>query len=157
MPKNHRTLTRSLAAGLALCAIAPGTALAMPAIGGPPAPAHQAPDAARPAPRVAANGGAGVTAQDYRSLDYRAPAQTGSRGDGAAKQAAPAQPTAPQWPTNPQPIARPHSVSTANPATDDGVDTGVWIVLAAAGLTLAGGVGFASGKRLRPGRPAQLA
>jgi hypothetical protein len=157
MPKNHKTLTRSLAAGLAVCAIAPGTALAMPALGGAQAPAISAHDASPSAPRVAASGGEGVTAQDYRSLDYRAPAQTGSRGDGAVKQAAPAQPTAPQWPTNPQPIPSPHSVSTANSATDDGVDTGVWIALAAAGLTLAAGVGFASGKRLRPGREHQLA
>jgi hypothetical protein len=37
MPKHHKTLTRSLAAGLAVCAIAPGTALAVPATDGPPA------------------------------------------------------------------------------------------------------------------------
>ena len=43
----RRTVTRSLAAGLAVCAIAPGTALAMPAIVGPPAP----PAAARASPR----------------------------------------------------------------------------------------------------------
>ena len=72
MPRIHKkTVTRSLAAGLAVCAIAPGAALAMPAVSGPPA---------------AAGSSSGVTAQDYRSLDYRAAHETGSRGDGAAKQ-----------------------------------------------------------------------
>jgi hypothetical protein len=67
MPKHHRILTRSLAAGLAVCAIAPGTALAVPAIDGPGA----SPDSGPP-----------VSAQQ----DLRAPDQTGSRPDGATKQ-----------------------------------------------------------------------
>ena len=70
MPKHHKTVTRSLAAGLAVCAIAPGTALAVPATDGPPA---------------AGSGRPGVSAQDYQSLDYRAPTQTGSRADGATQ------------------------------------------------------------------------
>jgi hypothetical protein len=152
MPKHHKTVARSLAAGLAVCAIAPGTALAVPATDGPPA---------------APSGRSGVSAQDYRSLEYRAPTQTGSRGDGATKQdlralgqtdgrrAVP--PTAPQWPVNPQPITRPHPAATANPSTDGGVDTGVWIALGAAALVVAGGIGFAGGQRLRTGRQRQLA
>jgi hypothetical protein len=155
MPRIHnKTVTRSLAAGLAVCAIAPGTALAMPAIGGPPG---------------AASGGTGVTAQDHRSLDYRAPNETGSRGDGAAKQdrvsdradgrgrGLPVAPAGPQWPVNPQPITRPHAVATADPSTDGGVDTGVWIALGAAALAVAGGIGFAGGKRLGTGRQHQPA
>jgi hypothetical protein len=152
MPKHHKTVTRSLAAGLAVCAIAPGTALAVPATDGPPA---------------AGSGRPGVSAQDYRSLDYRAPTQTGSRADGAAKQDLRAlgqtdgrramPPTAPQWPVNPQPIAKPHSVATTTkPSPDDGVDTGVWIALAAAAL-VAGGIGFAGGQRLGTGRQRQVA
>jgi hypothetical protein len=145
MPKIHkRNLTRSLAAGLAACVIVPGAAMAMPA-----------------------SGTAGVTAQDYQSLDYRAPHQTGSRGDGAAKQdrlsdqtggrgrGLPVAPAAPQWPVNPQPIARPHSVAAAKPSTDGGVDSGVWIGLGAAAL--AGGIGFAGAKRVRIGRQRQPA
>jgi len=154
MPRNHRkTVTRSLAAGLAVCAIAPGTALAMPAMTGTPASATE---------------GAGVTAQDYRALDYRAPTETGSRGDGLAKQARvpdqadgqrglPVAPAAPTWPVNPQPITRPHPVATADPATDGGTDTGVWVALGAAALALAGGLGFAGGKRLGTGRQGQPA
>ena len=154
MPKHHKTVTRSLAAGLAVCAIAPGTALAVPATDGPPAAGS------RP----------GVSAQDYQSLDYRAPTQTGSRADGATQRDPHAQdqthgrgtggvaaPTAPQWPVNPQPIAKPHSVATATPSNDDGVDTGVWIALGAAALLVAGGIGFAGGQRLRTGRQRQLA
>jgi hypothetical protein len=157
MPRIHKkTVTRSLAAGLAVCAIAPGTALAMPALAGPPVP-------------PAASGSSGVTAQDYRSLDYRAPNETGSRGDGAAnqdrlsdqadgpKRGLPVAPAGPQWPVNPQPITRPHSVATANPSADGGVDTGVWVALGAAALAVAGGIGFAGGKRLGTGRQHQPA
>jgi hypothetical protein len=154
MPNHHKTVTRSLAAGLAVCAIAPGTALAVPAPDGPPA---------------AGSGGSGVTAQDYRSLDYRAPSQTGSRGDGAAKQALRSDPTEgratggtaapgpPQWPVNPQPIAKAHPVAKATPSNDGGVDTGVWIGLGAVALAVAGGIGFAGGQRLRTGRQGQPA
>jgi hypothetical protein len=155
MPKHYKTVTRSLAAGLAVCAIVPGTALAVPATDGPPA---------------AGSGGPGVSAQDYQSLDYRAPTtQTGSRADGATQQDRRAQgqtqgrgtggvaaPTAPQWPVNPQPIAKPHSVATVTPSNDDGVDTGVWIALGAAAL-VAGGIGFAGGQRVRTGRQRQPA
>ena len=154
MPKYHKTLSRSLAAGVAVCAIAPGAALAVPASENPPA---------------AASSGPGVTARDYRSLDYRAPTQTGSRADGATQQDRRAQgqtqgrgtggvaaPTAPQWPVNPQPIAKPHSVATVTPSNDDGVDTGVWIAFAAAAL-VAGGIGFAGGQRLGTGRQRQVA
>jgi hypothetical protein len=111
----------------------------------------------------------GVSAQDYQSLDYRAPTQTGSRADGATQQDRRAQgqtqgrgtggvaaPTAPQWPVNPQPIAKPHSVATVTPSNDDGVDTGVWIALGAAAL-VAGGIGFAGGQRVRTGRQRQPA
>jgi hypothetical protein len=153
MPRiNRKAVTRSLAAGLAVCAIAPGTALAMPAMTGTPA---------------SATDGAGVTAQDYRSLDYRAPNETGSRGDGVAKQAVPDQadgrralpvaPAAPVWPVDPQPITPPHPVATADPGTDGGIDTGVSIALGAVALALAGGIGFAGGKRLGTGRQGQLA
>jgi hypothetical protein len=154
MPNHHKTVTRSLAAGLAVCAIAPGTALAVPATDGLPA---------------AGSGRPGVSAQDYQSLDYRAPTQTGSRADGATQQDRRAQgqtqgrgtggvaaPTAPQWPVNPQPIAKPHSVATVTPSNDDGVDTGVWIALGAAAL-VAGGIGFAGGQRVRTGRQRQPA
>ena len=163
MPKQRKTLARSLAAGLAVCAIAPGTALAVAANNGPGA----SPDSGPP---VTASGGPGVTAQDYGALDYRAPSQAGSRAGGTTKQdlRAPDQtdgrgtggvvaPTAPQWPVNPQPIAKPHSVATVTPSNDDGVDTGVWIALGAAALAVAGGIGFAGGKRLGTGRQHQPA
>jgi len=161
MPKHHRTLTRSLAAGLAVCAIAPGTALAVSATNGPGVSPDSGP--------ATAPAGPGVTAQDYRTLDYRAP-QARIAPHGATKQdlRAPDQtdgrgtggvvtPTAPQWPVNPQPIAKPHSVATAKPSDDGGVDDAVWIALGAAALTVAGGIGFAGGKRVRIGRERQLA
>jgi hypothetical protein len=171
MPKNHKkNLTRSLAAGLAVCAIAPGTALAMPAIAGPPVPGSNAVgSSSHPGPPAAPTGGSGVTAQDYRSLDYRAPNQTRSRGDGEAKEAlssdqtdgratgATAAPGPPQWPVNPQPITRPHSVATTKPSNDDGVNAVIWIALGAAALVVAGGIGFAGGQRLGTGRRHQPA
>jgi hypothetical protein len=155
MPKHQRNLTRTLAAGLAACAIGPGTALAVPVSQGPV---------------VARGADSGVTAKDYQSLNYRPPSQTGSRADGLTKQdlRAPDQtagrgtggavaPTAPQWPVNAQPIVRPHAVATAKPSDDGGLDNGVWIALGAAALTVAGGIGIAGGKRLRTGRQRQLA
>ena len=171
MPKSHKkNLTRSLAAGLAVCAIAPGTALAMPAIAGPPVPGSNAVgSSSSPGPSTAPSGSSGVTAQDYRSLDYRAPTETGSRGDGAAKQAlrsdqadgratgATAAPGPPQWPVNPQPIAKAHPAAMATPSNDGGVDAGIWIGLAAAALALAAGIGFAGGKRVRTDRQHQPA
>jgi hypothetical protein len=117
-------------------------------------------------PSAAANSGVGVSAQDYRSLDYRAPIETGSRGDGAAKQdlrsdqtdgrgtGGAAAPGPPQWPVNPQPIAKAHPAATANPSNDGGVDTGIWIGLAAAALALAAGIGFAGGQPPADGPPA---
>ena len=162
MPKHYKTVTRSLAAGLAVCAIAPGTALAVPATNGPGA----SPDSG---PAVTAPAGPGVTAQDYRTLDYRAP-QARSGPHGATKQdlRAPDQtdgrapggvvtPTAPQWPVNPQPITRPHSVATTKPSNDDGVNAVIWIALGAAALVVAGGIGFAGGQRLGTGRRHQPA
>jgi hypothetical protein len=159
MLKQRKTLTRSLAAGLAVCAIAPGTALAVPANNGPGA----SPDSGPPVT-------AGVTAEDYGALDYRAPSGAGSRADGATKQdlRAPDQtdgrgtggvvaPTAPQWPVNPQPLTTPHSVAAAKPSDDGGVDTGVWVALCAAALIVGGGIGFAGAKRLRTGGQGQLA
>jgi hypothetical protein len=171
MPRIHKkTVTRSLAAGLAVCAIAPGTALAMPAIAGPPVAANDgANSSSNPGQPAAASGGGGATARDYRALDYRATHETGSRGDGIARQARlpdqadgdgtglPVAPAGPQWPVNPQPITRPHAVATADPSADGGVDTGVWIVLGAAALAVAGGIGFAGGKRLGTGRQHQPA
>jgi hypothetical protein len=163
MLKQRKTLTRSLAAGLAVCAIAPGTALAVPANNGPGA----SPDSGPP---VTATGGSGVTAEDYGAVDYRAPSEAGSRADGTTKQdlRAPDQtdgrgtggvvaPTAPQWPVNPQPLTTPHSVAAAKPSNDGGVDTGVWIALCAAALMVGGGIGFAGAKRLRTGGQGQLA
>ena len=119
MPKNHKkNLTRSLAAGLAVCAIAPGTALAMPAIGGPLCPgaaAGSASNPTRPRPRAAVRASRGRTTARWTTARQH---QTGSRGDGAAKQAlrsdqadgratgGTAAPGPPQWPVNPQPIAK---------------------------------------------------
>jgi len=50
MPNHHKTVTRSLAAGLAVCAIAPGTAFAVSVIDGLLAAGSDRP---------------GVSAQDY--------------------------------------------------------------------------------------------
>jgi hypothetical protein len=145
MPKHHKTLTRSLAAVLAVCAIAPGMALAVPATNWPGVSPNSAPPAA-------ASGGPGVTAEDYRSLDYRAPVQTDGRGTGGV-----AAPTAPQWPVNPQPLTRPHAVAAAKPSNDGGVDTGAWIALGAAALMVAAGIGVAGAKRVRTGGHGQPA
>jgi hypothetical protein len=168
MPKHHRTLTRSLAAGLAVCAIAPGTALAVPAIEGPGASPDSGP-AVSAQQDLRAPDQTGSRADGATKQDLRAPDQTGSRADGTTKQdlRAPDQitgpvtrgvpaPTAPQSPVKPQPIV-PHTVATAKPSNDGGVDTAVWIALGAGALTVAAGIGIAGAKRLRTGRQRQLA
>jgi hypothetical protein len=133
-----RSLKRSLALGLAACAIAPAAAGAAPAMN------LTAPDqvdrisTAKPTP-----------------AEPKWPAIPG--GVTVAHHATAALPGPPTWPTHPRSLHAVHSVSQAQPSDDGGLDTGVWIALGTAAFAVAGGIGLAGGKRLRTGRQRQLA
>jgi hypothetical protein len=171
MLHKHTRPLRLLAAGLAIAAIAPAGAAAQPtdthaiATSGHNAVTAQnltAPDqvdrgsAPEPAGQaVAAGGGPGVTPQTLTAPDQA------NRGGVAQNLAAPDQvdrvnPTppvatsAPQWPINPTPLPQIKHITTATPADDGGLDTGLWIALGGAALLAAVGLGLVGRKRLRP-------
>jgi hypothetical protein len=132
-----RSLKRTLALGLAACAIAPATASAAPAIEG------QA---------VGAGGGPGLTARDVT------PAQNLTAPDQVDRVASTkSNPGPPAWPANPRAVGVVQPATATQPSDDGGVDTGVWIALGTAAFAVAGGIGLAGSKRLRTGRQRQLA
>jgi hypothetical protein len=150
-----RSLKRSLALGLAVFAVAPAAAGAVPIVEGQ---------------GVAAGGGPGVTAKQFPSQNLTAPDQVDRTSDRIAKvyvppttaelAPTPAPVTAPVWPTGPQPVATRHAPTTApkaSPSDDGGLDTGIWVALSGAALVAAGGIGFAGRKRLQVVRQRQLA
>jgi hypothetical protein len=150
MLHKHKSLARLLTASLAIAAIAPATAGAVPAIDGQ---------------GVAAGGGPGVTPQ---TLIAPAPDQV-DRGGTAKKQdlRAPDQvaggvvgtpSNVPQWPENPQPIGQTGGKATAKPS-DDGLGTDAIVLIALGGVVLVAtaGLGLALRKRARTGRQRQLA
>jgi hypothetical protein len=164
-----RSLKRTLALGLAACAIAPATAGAAPAIhavGAGDGPGLTAQDV-----MAAQNVTPGLTAQDVMAAQNliaadqvghgttkptspQRPAVPG--GVTAVHHAKPSLPGPPTWPTNPR-GGIVHPTSSAQPSDDGGLDTGGWIALGTAAFALAGGIGLAGSKRLRTGRQRQLA
>jgi hypothetical protein len=150
MLRNHKRLARLLTASLAVAAIAPAAAGAVPAIDGQ---------------GVAAGGGPGVTPQSLTApdqvdrgvtpqQDQRAPDQVDGSVVGTQQSN-----TAPQWPTNPQPIVgHTGSTATAKPS-DDAISTEAIVLIAIGGLVLVAtaGLGLARVKRVRAGRQRQLA
>jgi hypothetical protein len=149
MLTNHKKLARLLTASLAVAAIAPATAGAVPAIDGQ---------------GVAAGGGPGVTSQTLTApdqvdrgvtpkQDMRAPDQVDGSVVGTQSD------KAPQWPVNPQPIVgHTGSKATAKPS-DDGLGTDAIVLIAVGGVALvaAAGLGLTRVKRVRAGRQRQLA
>ena len=141
MLQQHRNWYRTLAAALAVSAIAPATAGAVPAIDGGQG------SAPIQGQSVAAGGGPGVTPQTLtkaHSPSLAAPDQVDRNAHWK-----PSESTAPTWPVNPKPIGQP---ATAQPSNDGGVDTDVWIAIGGAALVAAGGIGLAGRKRLQTKR-----
>ncbi|MEN3285672.1 MAG: hypothetical protein V7607_6812 [Solirubrobacteraceae bacterium] len=131
MLQHPRSLKRSLALGLAACAIAPAAAGAMPVIEGQ---------------GVGAGGGPGLKAEDFSQSITPAPDQIDRTTSTATS-------PAPTWPTGPQPAATRHAPVTAAPAKatpsdDGGLDTGIWLAIGGGALVAAGGIGLAGRKRL---------
>lgn len=170
MLRNNKKLARLLTASLAVAALAPATAGAVPAIDG-----NTGTQAAQ-GQSVAAGGGSGVTPQTLTAPtqanrvvrpnpDQIAPAQTApdqvqhvvrpnpDQVNGSVK---PTPANMPQWPLNPVPIAA-HDGAKATPkSSDDGLstDTIVLLIIGGVALVAAAGLGFA---RARAGRQRQLA
>jgi hypothetical protein len=149
MLHKHKSLARLLTASLAIAAIAPATAGAVPAIDGQ---------------GVAAGGGPGVTPQ---TLIAPAPDQVDRGGQPTQDLRAPDQvdggvvatpSNVPQWPQNPKPIGHTGSTATAN-KSDDGLSTEAIVLIAVGGLVLVAtaGLGLARRKRARSDRQRQLA
>jgi hypothetical protein len=149
MLHNHKKLARLLTASLAIAAIAPATAAAVPADG----------------QSVAAGGGPGVTPQSLivpapdqvdrggkTKQDMRAPDQVGGGVVGTPSN------SAPQWPVNPQPIGQTGHKATAKSSSDGlGTEAIVLIVVGGVALVATAGLGLAHRKRVRAGRQRQLA
>jgi hypothetical protein len=162
MLTNHKKLARLLTASLAVAAIAPATAGAVPAIDGQ---------------GVAAGGGPGVTPQTLTAPDQGKrvvtpnPDQIVTAPDQVDRVVTPnpdqmdgsvvgtQSNNAPQWPVNPQPIVG-HTGSTANAKpSDDGIGTEAIVLIAVGGVALvaAAGLGLTRVRRGRAGRQRQLA
>jgi hypothetical protein len=147
-------ITKLVAAGLAAGALAgPAAAGAVPIIDGNTSGQTVAGQA------VAAGGGPGVSAQDFRQQNLTAPDQVDRVTAPPATQdltapdnidrKAPDAPTAPTWPTHAQPLTPPAQQPAASPSSsDDGIDTGVWIAAAGGVALVAVGAGLAL--RMRP-------
>jgi hypothetical protein len=147
MLHKHKSLARLLTASLAIGALAPATAGAVPIIDGQ---------------GVAAGGGPGVTPQSLTApdqvdrggqpkQDLRAPDQVNPGVVGTPS-------NAPTWPINPQPIG--HAGSKAAPkSSDNGLSTEAIVLIAFGGVVLVAtaGLGLARRKRARTDRQRQLA
>jgi hypothetical protein len=145
MLRNQKKLARLLTASLAVAALAPATAGAVPIIDG------NTVTQAQQGQSVAAGGGSGVTPN---TLTAPKPQQ-----HTAAKQDfPPTQPPAnmPQWPLNPTPIATHNGVKASPKSSDDGLstDTIVLLIIGGVALVAVAGLGLA---RARAGRQHKLA
>jgi hypothetical protein len=133
---SRRTLiNRTVVAGLAACAIAPASAIAMPEKYGPVTP-DQGVNLHTPDQTT----GGGI--QERSGLDVRTPdSMPGSRVDAT-------------FPV-PLPVPQITTVETSlpdnGPATvaDDGTDVEIWIAAGAAGILLASGIGMVTRVRVR--------
>jgi hypothetical protein len=180
MLRNNKKLARLLTASLAVAALVPATAAAVPAVDGNTGTQPVQGQA------VAAGGGSGVTPdtlttapqqhtaakQDFPpKADVQTPQQhtaakqdfppapqrhTAAKQDFPPTQVAPTPANMPQWPLNPTPIATHNGVKASPKSSDDGLSTDTIVLLILGGLALVAvaGLGFA---RSRAGRQRQLA
>ena len=146
MLHKHKSLARLLTASLAIGALAPATAGAVPIIDGQ---------------GVAAGGGPGVTPQSLTApdqvdrggqpkQDLRAPDQVNPGVVGTPS-------NAPTWPINPQPIGHAGTKAAAKPSDGLGTEAIVLIALGGVALVATAGLGLARQRRVRAGRQRQLA
>jgi hypothetical protein len=139
MLHKQKSLARLLTASLAIAAIAPAAAGAVPIIDSQSLPAIQG-------QAVAAGGGPGVTPQtltvpDQGKTDLRAPDQV----DGfKPKQTSPNMPT---WPVNPKPIVGQTAQPTATKPADDGLSTWAIVLIAVGGVVVVATAGLGLSRR----------
>jgi hypothetical protein len=147
MLQKHKNLARLLTAGLAIAAIAPATAGAVPVVDGQ---------------GVAAGGGPGVTPhslaapdQAGRGVQAKHDLSAWDQLDGRVVVATPS--NAPTWPVNPQPLGHAGTKAAAKPSDGLGTDAIVLIALGGVALVATAGLGLARQRRVRAGRQRQLA
>lgn len=125
-----RSLKKSVLAGLAVCAVAPAAAGAVPTIQGQ---------------SIAAGGGPGVSASDFAPQSLAAPDQV-DRVTTPKSLNGP-----PTWPANPR-AGIVHRPTAGQPSDDGGLDTGVWVAIGGGALVLVTGLGLVGAARMRPNR-----
>jgi hypothetical protein len=148
MLRNQKKLARLLTASLAVAALVPATAGAVPAIDG------NTGTQTVQGQSVAAGGGPGVTPE---TLTAPKPQQhTAAKQDFPPKRVAPTPANMPTWPLNPTPIATHNGVKASPKSSDDGLSTDAIVLLIIGGVALiaVAGLGLA---RARAGRQRQLA
>jgi hypothetical protein len=162
MLRNPKKLARLLTASLAVAALVPATAGAVPAIDGNTGTQVQQGQS------VAAGGGPGVTPETLTApkpqqhtaakQDFPPTPQqhTAAKQDFPPKQVAPTPANMPQWPLNPTPIATHNGVKASPKSSDNGLSTDTIVLLIIGGLALVAvaGLGLA---RARAGRQQKLA
>jgi hypothetical protein len=166
MLRNTKKLARLLTASVAVAALVPATAGAVPAIDG------NTGTQTVQGQSVAAGGGSGVTPDTLSATPQKHTAakqdfppkqvvptpqqHTAAKQDFPPKQVAPTPANMPQWPLNPTPIATHNGAKASPKASDDGLGTDTIVLLIIGGLALvaAAGLGFA---KTRANRQRQLA
>jgi hypothetical protein len=157
MLHKQKSLARLLTASLAIAAIAPATAGAVPIIDAQTV--HVVKGQA-----IAAGGGPGVTPQTLtapaQSKDLRAPDQVDGGFQPQQDLRAPDQvdggfkpqqtsPNMPTWPVNPQPIAGHAAQTTAAKPADDGLSTWAIVLIAVGGVVVVATAGLGLSRRKR--------
>ncbi|HEY7621579.1 MAG TPA: hypothetical protein VH834_17500 [Solirubrobacteraceae bacterium] len=158
MLHKQKSLARLLTASLAIAAIAPAAAGAVPIIDNQSLPAIQG-------QAVAAGGGPGVTpetltAPDQGKTDLRAPDQADGGFQPTQDLRAPDQvdggfkpsqtpPGMPTWPLNPTPIVGQTAQPTATKPADDGLSTWAIVLIAVGGVVVVATAGLGLSRRKR--------
>jgi hypothetical protein len=144
MLHKQKSLARMLTAGLAIAALAPATAGAVPIIDAQTT-VHVVKGQA-----VAAGGGSGVTQDTLVAPAQRTvtpnPDQQPGGGFKQVPQTAPGMPT---WPVNPQPIVGHATQPAAAKPADDGLDTWAIVLIAVGGVVVVATAGLGLSRRKR--------
>jgi hypothetical protein len=161
MLHKHKSLARMLTAGLAIAALAPASAGAVPIIDSQSVPHVQG-------QAVAAGGGSGVTEDTLvvpqRTVKPNPDQQPGGsvkpvtttpvtrsnpdqQPGGGFKQVPQTAPGMPTWPVNPQPIAGHAGQTTATKPADDGLSTWAIVLIAIGGVVVVATAGLGLSRR----------
>ena len=138
MLHGNNRLTRLIAAGLAIAAIAPAASVPQPIDGQGPGPV---------AVSVLRSGTCFRRIGERRTRPVpRAARRMGGTPRFTRCTARTSAPTAPQWPINPQPIGHATATASARSSDDGGLGAGIWVAIGGAAAVAAAGLGLAGQK-----------